>query len=204
MRPRIVALTGGIGSGKSAVSSYLRTKGVAVYDSDSSTKMLYDTDDRLLQDMEGALGCPLRNEDGRMDRALLSNIIFNSPELLSTVESIVHPAVLEDFTKWADSQDSEWSGYALKEFFVVIESAIALRSPLFRSLFDAVVLVDAPLELRIERTMLRDGSSREKVLSIIQSQSFDLDDIDQFILNDSDLDTLHNRTDIAFKNIIFA
>ena len=89
-----VLLTGGIGSGKSAVASYLESKGIPVYDSDSRTKALYDSDPDLVPSLERALGVSLRKEDGSFDRKALSSVIFSDKKALSKVESIVHPAVL--------------------------------------------------------------------------------------------------------------
>lgn len=204
MRYKVIALTGGIGSGKTAVSGYLSSCGVPVYDSDSATKRLYDTNPVLVDKIEEGLGCKLRKADGSLDKGKLAKVIFSSPEALEKLESIVHPAVLEDFQKWMQGLNGQWDGYAGLCPFVVMESAIILGKPLFHSLLDAIVYVDAPLEQRIIRSMNRDGKSREEIEKRIAAQSFDMSMVDEVILNDSDLNTLYERTDIAFKNIIFA
>lgn len=203
---KTVLLTGGIGSGKSAVAEYLRSEGVPVYDSDSMTKRLYDTDSQLLADMEKAMGAKLTDEDGKLDRKALASLIFSSGEALSKLESVVHPAVLKDFCRWRDAMDKEfregvrpWYRYSGAFPFVVMESAIAMDKPLFKGTYDAVVVVDAPLQMRVERAALRDSAPKEAVLRRVEAQKSDLSRADAVINNDLDLDTLRHRTDIAFK-----
>ncbi len=224
---KTVLLTGGIGSGKSAVAEYLRSKGVPVYDSDSMTKRLYDSDKQLIADIEQALGAKLTGEratqtgeratqtskrvkltgeDGKLDRKALAAIIFSSEDALSRLESVVHPAVLRDFCRWRDTMDLEfregvrpWYRYSGGSPFVVMESAIAADKPLFEGTYDAVVLVDAPLQMRVERAALRDSAPKEAILRRVEAQKTDLSRADAVINNDLDLDTLAQRTDIAFK-----
>ena len=195
-----VLLTGGIGSGKSAVASYLESKGVPVYDSDSRTKALYDSDPSLVPSLERALGVSLREEGGTFDRKALSSVIFSDKEALSKVESIVHPAVLEDFIRWKVECASRLCGgghYGIP--FVVMESAIALEKPLFKDVFDAVVMVTSPVAMRVERAVRRDGSDPSAVLSRIRNQRFDLMDADAVINNDLDKEELRWRTDLAMN-----
>lgn len=196
--PPAVALTGGIGSGKSAVASYLRKKGVPVFDSDSAAKKLYD-DDIIVSNLEHRLGCSLRTPEGLFDRKALADRIFSSPGDMAAVESVVHPAVLADFEDWRRTAVSEWGGYAGQPPFVVMESAIVLEKPLFDGVFDAVVLVDAPLEVCVARAARRDGASEEAVRLRASRQHFDMSRVDAVIINDCDLSTLRIRTDIAFK-----
>ena len=78
---RTVAVTGGIGSGKSAVCAILSSRGVPVYDTDSAAKGLYAKDDSLLDAIEEAFGCGIRQADGSLDKARLSSLAFSSPIL---------------------------------------------------------------------------------------------------------------------------
>lgn len=201
---RTVLLTGGIGSGKSAVSRYLESRGVRVYDSDSMTRSLYDRMPELVGRMEKALSGPgkrviLTAADGSFDRKALSQLIFSSPEALAKVEAIVHPAVLEDFRLWKQAGAGDWQGYAGQPPFVVMESAIALDKPLFEGCFDAVVMVDAPLQMRVERAAKRDSRPVEEVIARVKAQKTDLSKVDAVINNDLDLAAMQERTDIAFK-----
>ena len=95
--PAIVFVTGGIGSGKSAVCRILSSRGVPVYDSDSMTKSIYDRNPEMVRLLENTFRLKLVRKDGGFDRAKLSKIIFSSKRALDKLEAIVHPSVLEDF-----------------------------------------------------------------------------------------------------------
>ncbi len=208
-----LAVTGGIGSGKSLVCSFLSEKGIPVYDSDSRTKALYDSDHILVMRMAEAVGTKITGDDGMLDRRLLASVIFSDSQALARIESIVHPAVLRDFLSWADGYAVQCCGSGVSERkipFVVMESAIILEKPLFKDAFDFTLLVDAPLETRIGRAMARDGVSRESVLARMGKQKLLNDisegravpDADYVILNDGDEISLRKRTDAFYENMI--
>ena len=159
---RTVIVTGGIGSGKSAVCALLAKRGVPVYDSDSRVKELYVCRRSLVPRLEKALGTLLRQADGSLDKARLAALIFSDESARETLESIVYPILLKDFLRWRSRQEAP---------FVVLESAVILSKPVFDGLADAVVLVDAPRELRIQRVMERDGLSREAVVRRMEAQN---------------------------------
>ena len=172
---RTVIVTGGIGSGKSAVCALLRERGIPVYDCDSRAKALYSRRPALTARLEEALGMPLRDSEGRLDKARLAARIFSDSRARETLEGILYPALLQDFKRWRSRQ---------KAPFVVLESAIILSKPLFDGLADAVVWVDSPEELRIRRTMARDGASREEVLGRIRAQALPLEIADVILPNE--------------------
>lgn len=189
-----LVVTGGIGSGKSEVCRYLEGKGIPVYDSDSRTKLLYDTDKGLVVSLQDALGCQIADAEGRLDRAALSSIVFADRSKLEILESIVHPRVLQDFLAWRDSfQGAE---------MVVMESAIFLQKPLFHPYVDKVILVDAPVKTRILRACRRDGADEDRIRARIAAQSFDASQADFLIMNDSGLGVLHKRTDMVLNEIV--
>ena len=193
---RTLLVTGGIGGGKSEVCRYLSSKGFPVYDSDSRTKALYDADERLRRSIDSALGPGLLLPDGSLDRKALAAAVFSDPVKLSTLESIVHPAVLEDFKSWREAQTAD---------AVVLESAIVLDLPLFDGVYDTVFVVDAPVEIRVERACRRDGASPRQIRERIERQKVDLSRADAVILNDSTFPELCSRVDEALrKNSIFA
>lgn len=199
---KAVAVTGGIGSGKSVVCAHLQRCGVPVYDSDSRTNTLYDRCPGLIEEVEEAFGMCFRDGDGRLDRRALAAVAFADRVALERLESIVHPKVLEDFIDWRDSYPGQgWRGYAGAEPFVVMESAIILSKPAFLSQVDAVVLVTAPLERRIDRAVRRDACPREDIIARMASQETVEDGVDALIINDSDLETLYRRTDSAFSGL---
>ena len=182
-----ILLTGGIGSGKSAVADYLQRRGVPVWDSDSAAKSLYTP--ALLDSLEKEFGRSFRAADGGLDRKALSAHIFKDDAAREKLESLLYPALKEDFLRWKAAQ----AGVPM----VVIESAIALSKPLFSGLWDAVVLVDAPQEVRLERVMARDACSREAALARMRSQSQPAG-ADVVIRNDGTLKELENAAADAF------
>ena len=206
---RTVAVTGGIGSGKSTVCAVLSGRGIPVYDTDSAAKRLYDRSDNLLDEIEEAFGCGLRLEDGVLDRRKLSSIVFSSPDRLRRLEGIVHPAVLRDFQMWNAMQSSRFEGVSASEVFFgkkpfcVMESAIILEKPEFLSVVSKVILVDAPLGERLRRACERDGESAESVLRRMAVQRFDISRVDAVIHNGGDLDELRQETEKTFIGLKF-
>ena len=182
-----VLLTGGIGSGKSAVAAVLASRGVPVYDSDSAAKNLYTP--AFVASLEKEFGTTLTTSEGKLDRALLSSVIFADDSARKRLEALLYPALKEDFLRWKESFP--------RAPMVVFESAIALSKPLFNDLWDAVVLVQAPEEIRIQRAMSRDNATREAVLSRIRSQETPAR-ADVIIGNDGDFDQLENAVEGAF------
>ena len=160
---KTVLVTGGIGSGKSAVCAYLASRGVPVYDSDSRTKALYTSDPALLPALESALGISLRDASGKFDRHALAAVIFADTDARTTLEKIVYPAVLRDFLSWREAcSHAPWCGYGTVPF-VVMESAVAAHKAPFDAVFDKIVAVAAPLEER-------DGATPDQVRERIHSQ----------------------------------
>ena len=195
MRTKILAVTGGIGSGKSLVCSYLAALGVPVYDSDSRTKALYDENPEIVDEIEKVLGISLRTRQGHFDRALLAREIFSDPEKLAAVEAIVHPALIADFRKWETERQAP---------LVAFESAIILEKPLFNGFADMVLLVDAPEETRIDRAVRRDGKTREEVAARMANQSGAFRKcrgIDFILPNDGDEESLHVRVNELYNKI---
>ena len=200
---KTVILTGGIGSGKSAVCACLKARGVPVYDSDSRTKSLYDRDPALVGRLEAVLGVGLRTTEGRLDRRRLAGLIFSDPARKAAVEAVVHPAVLADFRRWKRWQRPKGWTYGPVPF-VVLESAIILSCPVFDGIGDRTVLVDADEEVRLRRAVARDGSDPEEVLRRIRQQHFDLSRVDAVLRNDASLDALSAETDRVFLNLFLS
>ena len=200
---KTVILTGGIGSGKSAVCACLRARGVPVYDSDSRTKSLYDRDPALVGRLESVLGTGLRTAEGRLDRRRLAEVIFSDPDKKSAVEAVVHPAVLADFRRWKRWQRPKGWTYGPVPF-VVLESAIILSCPVFDGVGDRVVLVDADEEVRLRRAVERDGSDPGSVLKRLRAQRFDLSRVDAVLRNDGPLEALPGKTDRVFLNLFLS
>lgn len=154
--------TGGIGSGKSYVTQVFSRLGVPVYDADSRTKKLYETDLGLLDSLKDLLGSDIvRN--GKLDKKRFASLIFSDDSLLEKVNSIVHPVVLEDFKRWK-------TDYFFASNLVMMESALFFSAPIFHSEIDKVLLVYAPVDLRIKRVVRRDGCDEKSVIMRMENQ----------------------------------
>jgi len=161
MDKTVIGCTGGIGSGKSAIVKAFAALGIPSYDCDSRAKALYKEDGELVQKVAGLLGDDVLLQDGTLDTRAMAAKLFGDRDLLDRLEAIVHPAVADDFLRWAAGQPSE---------IVVLESAILLEKPFFDNFADYTITVSAPEEVRIARVMARDGLSREQVLNRMANQ----------------------------------
>ena len=187
----VVIISGGIGSGKSTVCGILQAKyGWSVYDADNRVKELYMQHKDLLNDIEKALGESFRDEDGTFRPSALASRIFSDRKSLETVETYVFPVLMEDFDSWRN-------GHADKDF-VILESATILEKPQLKGIGDYIIVVDAPVESRVERAALRGQTSKEVIRKRIECQPLMNaisegnvpDDVDFIIINDSDLESL--------------
>lgn len=156
-----LGITGGIGSGKSYVAQMLQARwDVPVYDCDSEAKRLTAESDDIRTALTQLVGDHLWQQ-GQMQKPVLAAYLFASPEHAAQVNAIIHPAVRRDFLRWADAHS--------RSPVVAIESAILCESG-FHMLVDSILLVDAPLEVRLQRAMLRDGASRQQVMARMARQ----------------------------------
>lgn len=186
---KTVIVTGGIGSGKSAVCALLKKRGVPVYDCDTKAKELYGRRPSLVSRLEKALGAPLRGADGKLDKARLAALIFSDPRARETVEGMVYPILLQDIRRWQKRQSAAWGA---------LESAVILSKPVFDGVADGVVLVEAPQELRIARVMQRDGLGRDAVIGRIRSQEIPREKADVLLANDGTPQTLSEAVERVF------
>lgn len=186
---KTVIVTGGIGSGKSAVCALLKKRGVPVYDCDAKAKELYGRRPSLVSRLEKALGAPLRGTDGKLDKARLAALIFSAPRARETVEGMVYPILLQDIRRWQKRQSAAWGA---------LESAVILSKPVFDGVADGVVLVEAPQELRIARVMQRDGLGREAVIGRIRSQEIPREKVDVLLANDGTPQALSEAVERVF------
>lgn len=156
----IVGLTGGIGSGKSTVARFFEQLGIPIYLADDKAKALMVNDQQLKAAIIDLLGATAYMEDGRLNRAYIAGEVFNKSELLEKLNSLVHPAVANDFKTWASQQNAP---------YVIKEAAILFENGNYKAA-DKNILVTAPVEERIKRVISRDGVSRASVLSRMQHQ----------------------------------
>ena len=171
-----VAICGGIGSGKSTVCQMFADRGIAIYNSDQRAKTLMVESQSLREKIIAEFG-EASYIDGDINRSFLAQKVFNSAEQLARLNSIVHPAVKDDFLAWAEAQEGE---------YCILECAILFESG-FDKVVDKTVAVLSPLPLRISRAMERDGATREQIEARVKAQMSD--------------DELAKRVDFAIVNI---
>jgi len=155
----IVGITGGIGSGKSVISKLLVAMGYSVYDSDAEAKKIMQSDLSVIKALELEFGenTYLNNQ---LNKQHLAGEVFGHPERLRALNAIVHPAVKRHFGAWAKRQSGS---------LVFLETAILFESG-FNSETHKVILVTAPLDIRIERVVRRDQCTQEQVMQRIAQQ----------------------------------
>lgn len=158
---RIIAITGGIGSGKSVVSKVLESMGYTVYDCDMNAKALMDEDSEIKSRLKAEIHNGAVDDNGNIDRPFLSSIVFNAPDKLKILNSIVHAAVKKDIRRWIKKHN--------KEKILFVETAILFESGLDAEV-NEVWKVTAPMDLRIIRVCERNGVSSEHVKARIASQ----------------------------------
>lgn len=165
MKP-LLAVTGGIGSGKSYVVKIFSALGAPVYDADSRTKELYGENRELLSSLVSLLGNGIL-KNGVLDRGCMAEKIFNDSGLLKKTEEIVYPFVLDDLEKWRAAHEDDDAA------FLIMESAVYLEKEILKGVADKVLTISCPAEIRISRAMKRSGISREKVEERIRNQRTD-------------------------------
>tara|TARA_R110000868_G_scaffold392596_1_gene663267 strand:+ start:1812 stop:2396 length:585 start_codon:yes stop_codon:yes gene_type:complete len=180
----VIGLTGGMGSGKSTVAAMFQELGVPVYDSDKRAKFLMNTSNIINKQLVELLGKEAYVK-GKLNRPYIAEKVFNDSELLAKLNNIVHPVVRQDFIDWTKNQES---------CYVIQETALLFENK-SQELYDDVILVIAPKEVRIERVLGRDNSTREQVEARMNNQ---LDDeikleLANFIIENTDLERTREK-----------
>lgn len=162
MASRLIAITGGIGSGKSVVSRILKVMGYAVYDTDTQARRLMNQSADVKARLVACFGPEIyHNYDGLLNAHRLSQIVFGNDEALSCLNGIVHPAVRRDLRQWAGRCQSR---YAFVETALLYESRLC-------DIVDSIWKVTAPLTTRVQRVMARNGLTEAEVLARIEAQT---------------------------------
>ena len=154
-----IGLTGGIGSGKSTVAHLFMELGIPVYFADEEARKLMNKSKIIRKKLISEFGQLAFNEDG-LNRKYLADIVFKDKDKLTAINKIVHPEVRKNFSSWVSRQDAP---YVIQENAILFESGMA-------SQFDHVIVVMAPLKIRMERVMERDGISEQDFLARVNNQ----------------------------------
>jgi len=158
-----VGLTGNMGSGKSTVSRLFELLCVPVYNADRESKKFLEAI-AVRKQVAGLFGNAILDSGQNIDRKLLAGIVFSDPKALQSLNNILHPLVKRDFILW--------SRMFSERAYIVHEAAIIFESG-FQDEFDFIIHVSCPNEIAVERVIIRDGLSREKILDRMQFQMED-------------------------------
>jgi len=183
---RIVGLTGGIGSGKSTIAKYFESKGIPVYIADTEAKKIMDSQSVIGKIIDVFGSEVIENE--KISRPKLATLVFNNPEELKKLNSIIHPEVKLHFSDWVKKHHSA--------SFVLKETAILFESGSYKDC-DKIILVTAPKELRMLRVMSRDGVSQEDVTARMKNQWTDEQKIQlsDFVITNISIEEAQNTAD---------
>ena len=190
-----IGLTGGIGSGKSAVRDLLGRKGARIFDADAVAKQLMVEDAEVKTALHKVLGDRGWLKDGSLNRRWIAERLFSDAELRGQVNAIVHPAVHAAFVAAADRAKSQGVQ-------VFVREAALLPPPDQRAFLDRLVAVTAPKGVRIRRVMERDGLTYSDVEARMQAQPRDEDYAavaDDVITNGGTIVDLSGQVDVLWN-----
>lgn len=154
-----VGITGGIGSGKSVVCQVFKTLGIPVFSADDAAQHVMTHDAVLVQSIKQLLGDE-SYKDGKPNRPHIAALVFQQPELLQQLNSLVHPATIAYGKQWMETQITP---------YVIKEAAIFFESGSYKDM-DVMVGIYAPKEVRLQRAIQRDGATEEKILQRMANQ----------------------------------
>ena len=188
----VVGLTGGIGSGKSTVARMFQKLGVPVYIADDEAKKLMAANVSVKDQIIQLLG---NNAyvNGKLNRPYIAEIVFNDRSKLDQLNAIVHPVVARDFNAWKNKQ---------KAAYVLKEAAILFENEGYKQC-DYTILVSAPEEVRIQRVLKRDKSSREHIRLRMHNQWTDAQKIPlaDFVIYNENIKNTENQVSKIHRNL---
>lgn len=182
----VVGITGGIGSGKTTIANYFTELGIPLYIADVEAKALMKRSKVIKRKLIELFGNEAYKK-GDVNRPYLASKIFNDKSLLAKMNAIIHPKVASHFKRWLKKQDAP---YVIKEAAIIFENGLEHQ-------YDYIITVVADKDLRLQRVIQRDTSSKEKVEAIIKNQLSDDEKIRK-----SDFVITNNILDVAKKEAL--
>ncbi|MHA6696416.1 dephospho-CoA kinase [Chryseobacterium sp. A301] len=192
--PKVIGLTGGIGSGKTTVAKYIEQMGYPVYNSDQRAKEIVNIDPLLKTKIIELLGPESYNTEGEYNRAFVSSVVFENSQLLTSLNHLIHPAVKKDFENWTRNQSGP---YVFKETALLFE--LGLDKECYKS-----ILVTAEDNIRIKRVMDRDSKTYREVENVMDQQMAEKDKVRKtsfIIYNNEDLIELKEQTTSVLEKL---
>ena len=190
---KIIGLTGGIGSGKSTVAKYIASKGIPVYIADDEAREIMNNE-KVIAEINEIFTENVITESHKLDRVKIANIVFNNPEKLKELNAIVHPKVKKHFVNWLKRHKND--SFIVKEVATLFETGGDKEC-------DAVILVTAPEEIRLQRTIERDNLDANSVRNRMKNQLSDIEKIKKstFIINNINLEETYLQVNEILKKI---
>jgi dephospho-CoA kinase len=193
----LVALTGGIGSGKSAAAKMFKELGVSLIDVDLISHQLTAAGSPIVNKIATEFGHEYVTEDGAMNRTLMRALVFSQPQAREKLNAILHPAIYEEVVRQLVLHQ--------QEAYVVLAIPLLVESPQYQKMVQHVLLIDCDEQLQIKRVMERSRLSKAEVMSIIKAQSSRQARIklaDTVIINDENLQDLSKKIREFHENYI--
>lgn len=187
---KTIGLTGGIGSGKTTIANYFKSKGIPIYIADDEARKIMQSD-AVIQAIKKTFGDAIFDND-ILVRQKLAEIVFNDSDKLKQLNAIIHPAVKKHFKEWLVEK---------KDFpFVIYEAAVLFEMGSYKD-FDAIISVVAPQETRVQRVMKRDNTTREHILKRMKAQWTDEQRISKsdYVIENVDLEFSIKKADEILK-----
>ncbi len=185
-RPLVVGLTGGIGSGKSTVSTVFASMGIPVIDADQLAHQLVEPGQPALDEIRNTFGERCITPDGSLDRAFIRQRVFSNNDEKQKLESILHPIIRNRIEAWIAAQESP---YCIVVIPLLLETGQT-------DLVDRVLVVDTPEYEQLKRVAGRDGLTHNVIQAIMDTQAdreSRLAAADDIIENSSDIASLESQ-----------
>ena len=191
----VIGLTGGIGSGKTAASDYLASKGIQVVDADQVARQVVEPGQPALAAIRDHFGDQVILPDGQLDRRALREIVFSDPQARRQLEAITHPAIGAEILRQLQAADSP---------YVLLVSPLLLETTQHQ-MASRILLIDVPEALQLARTSARDEVPESQVRNIIAAQMSRQDKrsrADDIVVNDDSLEQLHEKLDALHQQYL--
>ena len=187
----VIALTGGIGSGKTTVSEIFKSKNIPIIDTDIIARQIVEQDKPAYIEIIKSFGKEILNNDNSINRQALRKLIFSSTEKRLQLENILHPVIWQEVKSQLSSLTSPYCIIVVPLLFENLTKITAVK-------FDRVLVIDTEEEMQIKRSQKRDNSDIEVIKNIMKSQvsrQVRIDEANDIILNTDNLDSLNKQVE---------
>ena len=174
--PFIIGLTGGIGCGKSSATNFFAAHGIDIIDTDQIAHELTQPTGKAVDIIQKTFGTELVTKDGALDRSRMRKLVFSNQSLKDKLEAILHPLIYQEVVRRISFASSA---------YIIVAVPLLLETKEFQKLVDRVLVIDCTEQLQISRTIATQASRKDRLAQA-----------DDIIVNDQDLDYLHNQVEM--------